>query len=122
MYDEKRHYLRDRGLDDAKVACQGCGHDARKTTTITDSEVGCRRSVKRNTRRSAERLDPKIALDLGVIIQLYLVAMKCSATSVRREAIELLLNYPRWEELWDSLCQGISPNGLWMLNPYMRAN
>ena len=48
----------------------------------------------------------KIALDLDVIIPLYLVAVKCSATSVRREAIELLLNYPRWEGLWDSLVSG----------------
>ena len=56
---------------------------------------------QRKTRRPADRLDPKITLDVGAIIPLYLVAMKCSATSARREAIELLLNYPRWEGLWD---------------------
>jgi hypothetical protein len=61
------------------------------------------RSVKKNTHRPAERLDPKISLDVDVTIPLYLVVVKCSATSVRREAIELLLNYPRWEGLWDSL-------------------
>jgi hypothetical protein len=42
---------------------------------------------------------PKFALDVGIVIPLYLVGVKCSATSVRREAIELLLNCPRREGL-----------------------
>lgn len=46
---------------------------------------------------------PRFALDVGVVIPLYLVGIKCSATSVRREAIELLLKYPRREGLWDSV-------------------
>lgn len=49
---------------------------------------------------------PKFALDVGVVIPLYLVGIKCSATSVRREAIELLLKYPRREGLWDSVVSG----------------
>jgi hypothetical protein len=49
---------------------------------------------------------PKFALDVGVVIPLYLVGIKCSVTSVRREAIELLLTYPRREGLWDSVVAG----------------
>jgi len=49
---------------------------------------------------------PKFALDVGVVIPLYLVGVKCSSTSLRREAIELLLKYPRREGLWDSVVAG----------------
>ena len=49
---------------------------------------------------------PKFALDVGCVIPLYLAGMKCSATSVRREAIELILTYPRIEGLWDSVVPG----------------
>jgi hypothetical protein len=48
----------------------------------------------------------KFALDVGVVIPLYLVGVKCSATSVRREAIELMFKYPRREGLWDSVVAG----------------
>jgi hypothetical protein len=49
---------------------------------------------------------PKFALDVGVVIPLYLVGVKCSATNLRREAIELMLNNPRREGLWDSVVAG----------------
>ena len=49
---------------------------------------------------------PKFALDVGVVIPLYLVGIKCSVTSVRREAMELLFDYPRREGLWDSCVAG----------------
>ena len=49
---------------------------------------------------------PKFALDVGVVIPLYLVGIKCSAISVRQEAIELLQTYPRREGLWDSVVAG----------------
>ena len=49
---------------------------------------------------------PKFALDVGVVIPLYLVGIKCSATSVRREVIQLMKTYPRREGLWDSVVAG----------------
>ncbi|KAH8795671.1 hypothetical protein BGZ57DRAFT_747773 [Hyaloscypha finlandica] len=49
---------------------------------------------------------PKFALDVGIVIPLYLVGVKCSATSLRREVIELMHASPRREGLWDSVVAG----------------
>lgn len=49
---------------------------------------------------------PRFALDVGVVIPLYLVGIKSSVVSLRRDAQELLTNYPRREGLWDSVVSG----------------
>jgi hypothetical protein len=41
--------------------------------------------------------------DTGSIFQLYIVALKCRAPSLKREAIELLASRPRREGIWDSV-------------------
>ncbi|KAH8821247.1 hypothetical protein F5884DRAFT_659397 [Xylogone sp. PMI_703] len=48
----------------------------------------------------------KFTLDIGVIVPLYLVALKCRVSTVRRKAIALLLEWPRREGVWDSLFAG----------------
>jgi hypothetical protein len=40
--------------------------------------------------------------DLGVIVPLYLIGLKCRVSSTRGRAINLLLGYPRTEGIWDS--------------------
>jgi hypothetical protein len=40
--------------------------------------------------------------DLGVIVPLYLIGLKCRVSSIRGRAINLLLGYPRTEGIWDS--------------------
>lgn len=48
----------------------------------------------------------KFTLDIGVIVPLYLVALKCRLSTLRRKAIALLLEWPRREGVWDSLFAG----------------
>jgi hypothetical protein len=52
------------------------------------------------------RSTPKFALDVGAVIPLYLIGIKYSAISDRREATELILKYPSGEGLWDSIFAG----------------
>lgn len=43
------------------------------------------------------------SFDLGVIPPLYLTAIKCRVSEIRRKALQLLTEYPRREGMWDSV-------------------
>ncbi|KAH7170007.1 hypothetical protein EDB81DRAFT_150732 [Dactylonectria macrodidyma] len=45
----------------------------------------------------------KFSIDIGVVPLLYYVALKCRHPRVRRQAIKMLIDYPRREAVWDSL-------------------
>ncbi|KAI1609312.1 hypothetical protein EDD37DRAFT_653725 [Exophiala viscosa] len=53
-----------------------------------------------------EQPRPVFAFSQGVVGPLYIVAMQCRSPKLRREAIALLLRYPRREGLWDSFSAG----------------
>jgi hypothetical protein len=48
----------------------------------------------------------KWIFDLGAIMPLYLIALKCRVSGIRRQALELLLRSPRREGIWDSILAG----------------
>lgn len=48
----------------------------------------------------------KFNFDLGSILPLYLVALRCRTRSTRDRAISMLLNLPRREGVWDSVYAG----------------
>jgi hypothetical protein len=48
----------------------------------------------------------RFSFDLGVIIPLYLIGLRCRVSSIRAHAIHLLLSWPRREGIWDSIFAG----------------
>ncbi|KAK5258276.1 hypothetical protein LTR40_008215 [Exophiala xenobiotica] len=57
-------------------------------------------------KQSAKHHRPVFAFSQGVVGPLYTVAEQCRDPILRREAIVLLLRYPRREGLWDSFSAG----------------
>ncbi|KAJ9502558.1 hypothetical protein H2202_001679 [Exophiala xenobiotica] len=57
-------------------------------------------------KQSAKHHRPVFAFSQGVVGPLYTVAAQCRDPILRREAIVLLLRYPRREGLWDSFSAG----------------
>ncbi|KAK4943423.1 hypothetical protein LTR10_016914 [Elasticomyces elasticus] len=53
-----------------------------------------------------EQPRPVFAFSQGVVGPLYIVAMQCRSPRLRREALAMLLRYPRREGLWDSFSGG----------------
>jgi hypothetical protein len=48
----------------------------------------------------------KFSLDSGVVLPLYMTALKCQNSGIRRRIIDLLFKFPRREGIWDSLLVG----------------
>jgi hypothetical protein len=49
---------------------------------------------------------PSFSISLGVVMPLFLVASRCRHPNLRREAIQLLMDHPRREGIWDSNLAG----------------
>lgn len=58
---------------------------------------------------------PKLAfsLELSVLPPLFLTAVKCRTSEIRKEALELLVRYPRREGIWDSVT--VAAIGKWVI-------
>ncbi|RDW80805.1 hypothetical protein BP5796_05503 [Coleophoma crateriformis] len=48
----------------------------------------------------------RFTVDLGVVVPLYFVALKCRLHHIRSQAVKLLVSNPRREGLWDSVFAG----------------
>lgn len=56
----------------------------------------------------------RFSFDVGIVPPLHVVAMKCREPKLRRAALNLLLDNPRQEGMWDSVLSGRT--GRWLIN------
>lgn len=62
---------------------------------------------------TAKHIKPSFSADLGIVPPLYLVATKCRDSTIRRQAIQLLMSSARREGMWDS--ELIARIGMWIM-------
>ena len=82
---------------------QNCRHRKPSTSTQNIADFGLGSSY---TGDDYSHIKASFSLDLGIIPPLFVVATKCRARKLRREAIRLLLSSPRREGMWDSILCG----------------
>ena len=82
---------------------QNCRHQRSPTSSQNLSDFGMGDSSSGN---DFSHIKASFALDLGIVPPLFVVATKCRARKLRREAIRLLLSSPRREGMWDSILCG----------------
>jgi len=82
---------------------QHCRHRKASTSTQNFADFGMEGS---STSDDYSHIKASFSLDLGIIPPLFVVATKCRARKLRREAIRLLLSSPRREGMWDSILCG----------------
>ena len=67
-----------------------------------DSVVTLAESICSTTTSSGAECEPSFTFEMGIIIPLYIAALKCRQPSIRQRALAILAKSPRREGFWDS--------------------